>query len=128
MFDIQNMNHKIHKKLFQEKTIRRNSDIRRCVIKYIQNFMKILLRPITLFTKSAYHHYYPLDWSIGKDRKIINEIATDPQVINSYLKRRDDVKYHLYGVVWNAPITLKKIDETGEHKEFDRLVYKLQIV
>ena len=102
--------------------------------KYIKNFMKILLRLISLFTKSAYNHYfrypldYPLDWSIGKDRKIINEIATDPQVINSYLKRRDDVKYHLYGVVWNAPITLKKIDETGEHKEFDRLVYKLQIV
>ena len=88
--------------------------------------MKILLRPITLFTKSAYHWYYPLDWSIG--RVFIYEKATDPQVIKSYLKRRDDVKYHLYGVVWNAPITLKKIDETGEHKEFDRLVYKLQIV
>jgi hypothetical protein len=96
------------------------------MVRYVKNFIKTILRPII---------YYPLDWSLN--RHVIFEIATDPQVIKSYLKRRDDVKYHLYGVVWsknpdhqnwNDPITLKKIDETGEHKEFDRLVYKLQIV
>ena len=118
MFDIQNMNHPIHHKSVINQEKKRNDPLIKIImVRYVKNFIKTILRPII---------YYPLDWSLN--RHVIVEIATDPQVVKSYLKRRDDVKYHLYGVVWNDPITLKKIDETGEHKEFDRLVYKLQIV
>ena len=108
MFDIQNMNHQIHKKLLEE---RRSLLI--MIKKIIKNLLKLILRPIK---------YYSLDRSY---KGIIFETPTDPEEINLFFQKRKDVEYKLYGVNWDHSFTLEEIKNTTDLNQFDRLVYKV---
>ena len=109
VFDVQNMNHSVHKK---PKEINKFIYI---AAKLTKNIIKLLLRPIV---------YYAIqDWSF---RMPVNfETPSDPSKINEYLKYREDIEYKLYGVNWNHSFTLKELEKPIDLDQYDRLVYKI---
>ena len=115
IFDIQNSKHPIHINSVKESQRIQNENIlKHVLIKYLKNILKILLRPFK---------FYYTDWSIKKPINIVN--PTNPDLIDSFLKNRDDLKYRIYGVDWDSTPSLKEIKTTENYNQFDRLVYEI---
>ena len=115
MFDIQNRNHPIHLKAMKEQLKRENSYIYEISTRLIKNLIKLIVRPIKFF---------PIFWSLKKH--IIIETPSDPNSINLYLSKENNINYKIYGVNWeDSSFNLEEINTTKDFDRFDRLVYKI---
>ena len=115
MFDIQNRNHPIHVKIMKEQLRRQNSYIYEIYSRLIKNLIKLIIRPIKFF---------PMFWSLKKH--IIIETPSDPNSINLYLSKENNINYKIYGVNWeDSSFNLEEINTTKDFDRFDRLVYKI---
>ena len=115
MFDIQNRNHPTHVKIMKEQLRRQNSYIYEISTRLIKNLTKLIIRPIKFF---------PMFWSLKKH--IIIETPSDPNSINLYLSKENNINYKIYGVNWeDSSFNLEEINTTKDFDRFDRLVYKI---
>ena len=115
MFDIQNRNHPIHLKIMKEQLRRKNSYIYEISTRLIKNLTKLIIRPIKFF---------PMFWSLKKH--IIIATPSDPDSINLYLSKENNINYKIYGVNWeDSSFNLEEINTTKDFDRFDRLVYKI---
>ena len=63
-------------------------------------------------------------WSLKKH--IIIETPSDPNSINLYLSKENNINYKIYGVNWeDSSFNLEEINTTKDFDRFDRLVYKI---
>ena len=114
IFDIQNLNHPVHRKNVKKQLIWSNYPyLLELFLRFSKNLIKLFLRPIK---------YYQCDWSTK--RYVIISSPTDPDDVHSFFNMRKDVKYKVYGVEFHNPSTLKGLDQT-QVDQFDRLVYKV---
>ena len=114
MFDIQNINHPIHRKLMKEQIKREKFYIYEIALRMIKNLLKLLIRPIG---------FYPTHWSLKKH--IILETPTDPSLIERYFKD-NMTSFKVYGVDWNnQKCALIELITNKDLDKFDRLVYKV---
>ena len=115
MFDIQNRNHPIHLKSIKENLRREKFYIYEISIRLIKNLIKFIIRPIKFF---------PMQWSLKKH--VIIESPSEPNSINQYLSKDNNINYKIYGVNWEDPtFTLEEINSTRDFDRFDRLVYQI---
>ena len=115
MFDIQNRNHPMHLKAIKEHLRREKFYVYEIFIRLIKNLIKLLIRPIKFF---------PMHWSLKKH--IIIETPSDPNAINLYLSKVNNINYKIYGVNWDdTNFTLEEINSTKDFDRFDRLVYQI---
>ncbi|MDC0210564.1 class I SAM-dependent methyltransferase [Flavobacteriaceae bacterium] len=115
IFDIQNSKHPIHINYVKEsQRIQNENNLKHILIKYLKNILKILLRPFK---------FYYTDWSLKKPIDIVT--STNPDLIDSFLKNRNDVKFRIYGVNWDSTPSLQEIKSPENYNQFDRLVYEI---
>ena len=107
MFDIQNMNHPIHKKSLEERRKNQGSLLFE-IKKIIKNILKLILRPIK---------YYSLDRSY---KGIIFETPTDPEEINLFSTHETTSMYsaHLFNARLHSapgPFEVESMEALEEH-------------